>query len=116
MSELFVNAETSETSEKYYLIDLHFYSPSNKGFDLTIESDATVSQLKQKLASLVKIKKEHLLIVINDEILIDDDVTLEDYKIRHKDIMHFFVRRCESLIEYAEYFPMKPSFTHRFRG
>jgi hypothetical protein len=63
-------------------IDLHFYSPSNKGFDLTVDSSSTVLQLKQKLASLVKIKKEHLLIVINDEILGEEDATLEEYKIR----------------------------------
>jgi hypothetical protein len=106
MSELFVSSET---------IDLHFYSPSNKGYDLSIESNATVLQLKHKLSSLVKIKKEYLLIVINDEILGDDTASLEEYHIRHKDMMHFYVRPCSTLVEYDDYFPTKPSFTHRIR-
>lgn len=94
-------------------ITIYVRSISNKLFEILIDQNASMHELKIKLASEVKIVKEHLLILFHNQLCAEDDATLIEYDIYDKDILTFEVRKITDSIKTFDDNTLKISYTHR---
>ena len=97
-------------------ITIYVRSNSNKLFEILIDQNATIYDLKNKLASEAKITKENILILFHNQLCADNDATLLEYDIYDKDILSFEVKQYNNTsityntFENSDY---KISYTHR---
>jgi hypothetical protein len=94
-------------------ITIYVRSISNKLFEILIDHNASIHELKTKLSSQVKITKEHLLILFHNQLCAEDDATLLEYDIYDKDILTFEVKKISDPIKTFDDDTLKISYTHR---
>lgn len=95
------------------IITIYLRSISNKLFEILIDQNASINDLKIKLSNQVKITKEHLLILFHNQLCAEDDATLIEYDIFDKDILTFEVKKISDPIKTFGDNLIKFSYTHR---
>ncbi len=94
-------------------ITIYVHSISNKLFEILIDQNATIYQLKEKLSTQAKITKENLLILFHNQLCAEDDATLFEYDIFDKDILSFEVKKIQDSVKTFDDDTLKISYTHR---
>lgn len=95
-------------------ITIYVRSISNKLFEILIDPSATVSELKQKVSSAVKVHHENLQLLMEHQLLAEESATLFEYDIFDQDILHFEIKECIKHVKDEE--NTKTTYTHRIRS